>query len=117
MKKYLFPLSLVFFLVSLGLAVTAENQSGQSAQKEKATKTVSGEVVSVDSTKNEVVVKDNAGAEVRLQTNKSTKVTKEGKAASLADVKPSEKVTCEAEETTGGWLAKSIRVSSTKSGL
>jgi type 1 fimbria pilin len=117
MKKCLFAISLVVFLASLGLAITAEYQSGQSAQKEKATKTVSGEVVSVNSTKNEVVVKDGAGAEVRLQTDKSTKVTKDGKAVSLADVKPSEKVTCEAVETTGGWLAKSIRVSSAKSGL
>jgi len=111
MKKCLFAFSLIIFVASLGLAMTTEYQTAQ-----KATKTVSGEVVSVDVAKNEVVIKEDAGAEVRLATNKSTKVTKEGKAVALADLKPSDKVTCEAEEATGGWLAKSIRVSSVKSG-
>jgi len=115
MKKCLFTFSLIIFMASLGLAMATEHQTSQTAAQ-KATKTVSGEVVSVDAAKNEVVVKDDAGAEVRLATNKSTKVTKEGKAVALADLKPSDKVTCEAEEATGGWLAKSIRVSAVKSG-
>src|SRR5882672_8063853 len=99
MKKFIFAFSLVLFLTSLGLAGATNRQSDQSAvsSAQKAAKTVSGEVVSVDPAKNELVIKDETGGEVRLLVGKSTKVTKEGKAISLADVKPSEKVVCEAE--------------------
>jgi hypothetical protein len=109
MKKFIFAFSLVLFLTSLGLAGATSYQEPSSAQK--AAKTVSGEVLSVDPAKNELVVKDETGGEVRLLVSKATKVTKEGKAISLADVKPSAKVICEAEEVGGGWAAKSIRVS------
>lgn len=113
MKKFIFAFSLVLFLASLGLASpqsgsAADQSAASSAQKAK---TVSGEVVSVDPAKNELVVKDETGGEVRLQVGKATKVTKQGKAISLADLKPSEKVTCEAEESAGAWAARSIRVS------
>jgi hypothetical protein len=114
MKKFMFAFSMVLFLTSLGLAnaqsgSSADQSAAQSAQK--AAKTVSGEVVSVDPAKNELVVKDETGGEVRLQVGKATKVTKQGKAISLADLKPSEKVICEAEESAGAWAARSIRVS------
>ena len=109
MKKFMFAFSLVLFLTSIGLAGATGYQSDKSAQK--AAKTVSGEVMSVDPAKNELVVKDETGSEVRLLVGKATKVTKQGKAISLADVKPSEKVTCEAEEAAGSWTARSIRVS------
>ena len=109
MKKFMFAFSLVLFLTSLVLAGATGYQSDASAQK--AAKTVSGEVLSVDPAKNELVVKDENGSEVRLMVGKATKVTKAGKAISLADVKPSEKVICEAEEAAGSWTARSIRVS------
>src|SRR5215813_10883530 len=109
MKKCLFAFSLIFFLASLGVAMNPQDHSKTTAQK-AASKTVNGEVVSVDSTKNEIVVKDDAGAEVRLMCSKATKVTREGKTIGLAEVKPSEKVICEAEESSGSWMAKSIRV-------
>jgi predicted RNA-binding protein with EMAP domain len=114
MKKFIFAFSLVLFLTSLGLAGAANQQSGSSdgSSAQKAAKTVSGEVMSVNPAKNELVVKDETGGEVRLLVGKSTKVIKEGKAISLADLKPSEKVICEAEESAGSWTAKSIRVSS-----
>ena len=114
MKKFIFAFSLVLFLTSLGLAGAANGQSGSSdgSSAQKAGKTVSGEVMSVNPTKNELVVKDETGGEVRLLVGKSTKVTKEGKAISLADLKPSEKVICEAEESAGSWTARSIRVGS-----
>src|SRR5215813_9993677 len=113
MKKFIFAFSLVLFLASFGLASVVMRQSDQTAASsaQKAAKTVSGEVVSVDPAKNELVVKDETGGEVRLVVGRSTKVTKEGKAISLADLKPSEKVICEAEESAGSWTAKSIRVS------
>ena len=114
MKKFIFAFSLVLFLTSLGLAGAANGQSGSSegSSAQKAAKTVSGEVMSVNPAKNELVVKDETGSEVRLLVGKSTKVVKEGKAISLADLKPSEKVICEAEESAGSWTAKSIRVGS-----
>jgi len=112
MKKCLFAFSLIFFLASLGQATTTQDHSKSSAQK--AVKTINGEVVSVDSAKNEIVIKDDAGAEVRLTCSRATKVTREGKAIALTEVKPNEKVTCEAEEASGDWMAKSIRVGSMK---
>lgn len=124
MMKRLFAFSLVLFLASPGLATTINYQDGQQAGQsasepvsqsaQKAVKTVSGEVVSIDPSKNEVLVKDETGAEVRLLVNRATKVTKEGKAGSLADVKPSEKVTCDAEESTAGWTAKLIKLGASK---
>jgi hypothetical protein len=114
MKKFIFAFSLVLSLTSIGLASAQSGSSSDqsaSASTQKAAKTVSGEVVSVDPSKNELVVKDATGGEVRLLVGKSVKVIKEGKAISLADLKPSEKVVCEAEESGGAWMARSIRVS------
>src|SRR5215510_14574387 len=114
MKKFIFALSLVLFLISLGLAGATNWQSGSSegSSAQKAAKTVSGEVMSVNAAKNELVVKDETGGEIRLVVGRTTKVIKEGKAISLADLKPSEMVICEAEESAGSWTAKSIRVGS-----
>jgi lipoprotein-anchoring transpeptidase ErfK/SrfK len=112
MKKLIFAFSLVLFLANFGLASATGSQAPSSAQK--AAKTVSGEVVTVDTAKNELIVKDDTGDEVRLLVGKSTKVTREGKAISLAEVKPSEKVNCDAEGAAGAWTAKAIRVSSAK---
>jgi hypothetical protein len=106
--KRLFAFSLVLFMAPLGQAVITAHQLDSPAQD--SAKTVSGEVVSVDSDKNEVVIKDTAGAEVRLVINESTKLTKGDKSISLANVKPGEKVTCEAAESEGKWVAKSIQV-------
>src|SRR5215470_3082378 len=105
MKKSIFAFSLIFLMATLGLAMTAHSSSSATQKSQKAMKTVTGEVASVDSAKNELVVKDDAGAEVRLMIDKSTKVTKEGKPITIAEVQPSEKVICDAEETANGWLA------------
>ncbi len=113
MKKRLFAFPMVLFMASIGLAVTTAYQSDTSAQK--AMKMVSGEIVSVDSGKSEVVVKNDTDMEVRLMVNKATKITKEGKSISLMEMKPSEKVMCECEESTTGYLAKSIQVAVVKS--
>src|SRR5262245_22043785 len=113
MKKRLFAFPMVLFMASIGLAVTTAYQSGTSTQK--AMKMVSGEIVSVDSGKSEVVVKNDTDTELRLMVNKATKITKEGKTISLVEMKPSEKVTCECEESTTGYVAKSIQVAVVKS--
>ena len=106
MIKRLFAFFLVLFVVSLGQAVITAHQPDSSAED----KTVSGEVVSVDAAKNEVVIKDSAGSEVRLVVNDSTKFTKGDKTISLEEMKPGEKVTCEVAESEGKWVAKSIQV-------
>ena len=117
MKKCLLAISLILSMATLGLATTARQSSASTDSTQKAKKTVSGEVAAVDSSKNELVVKDDAGAEVRLMVDKSTRVTKEGKPITIMDVKPAEKVVCDAVETANGWLAKSIQVSAVKTGL
>jgi hypothetical protein len=106
MMKRLFAFFLVLFVASLGQAVITAHQPNLSADD----KTVSGEVVSVDAAKNEVVIKDNDGSEVLLVVNDSTKFTKGDKVISLEEMKPGEKVTCEVAESDGKWVAKSIQV-------
>jgi hypothetical protein len=104
--KRLFAFSLILFVVSLGQAIITAHQPYLSVED----KTVSGEVASVDADKNEVVIKDSAGAEVRLVVNDSTKLTQGDKTFSFVDLKPGAKVTCEAAESDGKWVAKLIQV-------
>jgi Cu/Ag efflux protein CusF len=104
--KRLFAFFLILFVASLGQAAITAHQPAFSAED----KTVSGEVASVDADKKEVVIKDSAGAEVRLVVNDSTKLTKGDETVSLADLKPGVKVTCEAAESEGKLVAKSIQV-------
>ena len=106
--KRLFAFFLALFTASFGQAIITAHQPDSAAQE--SVKTVSGEVVSVDSDKNEVVIKDNADSEVRLVVNESANLTKGDKTISLEEVKPGEKVTCELAESEGKWVAKSIQV-------
>ncbi len=110
--KRLFAFSLVLFMTSVGHAVITAQQPDISADLsvQDSAKTVSGEVVSVDSEKKEVIIKDSAGSEVRLVVSESTKFTKGDKTISIADVKAGDKVTGEAAESEGKLIAKSIRV-------
>ena len=71
-----------------------------------------GEVVSVDSTKNEIVIKDEAGTEVHLLISSSTKVTRSLRSITIADVKAGDKVASECEPAVDGCKAKSIVVTS-----
>ncbi|PYT06971.1 MAG: hypothetical protein DMF60_08030 [Acidobacteria bacterium] len=71
-----------------------------------------GEVVSVDATKNEIIIKDEAGTEAHLLIISSTKVTRSGRSITLADVRAGDKVASECESTADGCKAKSIVVTS-----
>jgi hypothetical protein len=71
-----------------------------------------GEVVSVDATKNEIVIKDEAGTEAHLLISSSTRITRSGRPITLADVKAGDKVTSECEAAAGGCKAISIAVTS-----
>jgi Cu/Ag efflux protein CusF len=111
--KRLFAFSLVLLFSSLGqAAVTAHrlNPLENSLAVSSVQKTVSGEVASVDSSKHEVVIKDGAGNQATLTVDESTKLTKGGKAATLADLKAGDKVTVEVAEAEGKLVAKSIAV-------
>jgi Cu/Ag efflux protein CusF len=113
MIKRLFAFSLVLLFASLGAslgqaAVPVRQLTPLAASLTQ--KTVSGEVVSVDSAKKEVVIKDGAGNEAPIVVSESTKLTKGGKPATLADLKAGEKVTVELDEAGGKLVAKSIVV-------
>lgn len=69
-----------------------------------------GEVVSIDATKNEIVIKDDAGVESHLLTGGTTKITRAGKTIAFADVKVGDKVSSECADSTDGCKAKSIEV-------
>ena len=72
----------------------------------------SGEVVSVDRVRNEIIIKDEAGTETRLLISSSTRLTRSGRSVPLADVKAGDKVTSECESSADGCKAKSIVVTS-----
>jgi hypothetical protein len=72
----------------------------------------SGEVVSVDRARNEIIIKDDAGTETRLLISASTRLTRSGRSVPLADVKAGDKVTGECESSADGCKAKSIVVTS-----
>ena len=88
-----------------------EQKPDESASQ--ATKILTGEVVTVDATKNEIVIKNEAGTEVHLSIAASTTFFKGDKAIALADVKVGDKLTCECEKPGEGCKAKSIVVTST----
>jgi hypothetical protein len=111
MKKSIVVLYIVLSSISVGLAVSAQ-QPDQSS--EKAGKVYSGEVQSVDQAKKEIVIKGDTGADVRLLVSAATKITKEGKPISIAEVKAGEMVSVECEESKDGCMAKSIQIAATK---
>lgn len=70
----------------------------------------SGEVVSVDRSKNEIIIKDDTGTEAHLLISSSTKLTRSGHPIPLVEVKTGDKVTGECEASADGCKAKSIVV-------
>jgi hypothetical protein len=72
----------------------------------------SGEVESVDATKNEIIIKDEAGTEAHLLISPSTRITRSGRPIALGDVRVGDKVTSECEAAADGCKAQSITVTS-----
>jgi outer membrane biosynthesis protein TonB len=85
-----------------------EQKPDESASQ--AGKILIGAVVTVDATKNEIVIKNEAGMEVHLSIVASTKIFREDKAIALADVKVGDTLTCECENSGEGCKAKGIVV-------
>ncbi|GBC77038.1 hypothetical protein HRbin08_00507 [bacterium HR08] len=104
-------LSLIIPLVSLW----AQEQKAGQAPAPKATarpalKTHSGEVVSVDTAKNQIVIKQRTGKEMTLEVAPDARITKARQTITLGEVKPGDRVTTRCDESGGKCLLKSIRV-------
>ena len=113
MKRYVLAISVILCTLMLGMAIAQEKAKEQQKPDKPpmpTTITQTGEVLSVDTTKNEIVIKDDTGAEIHFLIGTSTKITREGKAISLGDVKAGDKVTGECEQSADGCKAKSIVV-------
>src|SRR5262245_46771517 len=119
MGKLVLAASVILCIAVLGVAITQQTEQKPPKTEQKPPKTdqpakavtpYTGEVVSVDATKNEIVIKDEAGAETRLLIDKSTKITKDGKAITIGDVKGGDKLTSECEVSNDGCKAKSVQV-------
>ena len=111
MARYFLAVTFVLCAVLLGTAVAQEKQEKKdeaAANPAKITRT--GQVVSIDAMKNEIVIKDNAGVETHLLVATSTKINRAGKTITLADVKAGDTIACECEDSADGCKAKSITV-------
>lgn len=75
-----------------------------------STRVQTGEVVSVDTTRNEIVIKDETGTQARIQISSSTKVTRSGRPITLADLRAGDKVTSECNASSDGCNARSVVV-------
>ena len=87
----------------------AAQKPDKSAEK-AAAKARAGEVISIDATKNEIVVKDENDAELHLLISTSTKITRDGKTLAIADMKAGDKLLIDCEGSAEGCKAKSIQV-------
>lgn len=120
MKIYSLMLCLCLFAAISVMATNATAGQSTDASKQEMSKqkaqAVTGEIVSLDPTSKELVLKDSAGKELRLLASDTTQVYRDGQTITLAELKTSDKVICEVEEAGGKWMAKSIRVGSMKAG-
>ena|SRR5437870_2802909 len=73
-----------------------------------------GKVVSVDVTKNELTIKEDQGNNQTLRISSETKITKNGKDVTLAEVKVDDRVLYEYDEATGSTLKSLTVVAATK---
>ena len=95
-------------LVLFSTAVLASAIANQE-QTRKPIKVQNGQAVSIDAAQNLITIKDAAGAEVKILVSPATKITRDGKAATLADLKEGDKVSSECEESADGCKAKSVK--------
>jgi Cu/Ag efflux protein CusF len=105
-------------VISLALSLSdllAQEQKTGQAQAPKAAarpalRTHSGEVVSVDTTNNRIVIKQRTGKEMTCDVASDARITKARQAITLGNVKPGDRVTTRCDESGGKCLLKSIRV-------
>jgi Cu/Ag efflux protein CusF len=115
MKKQIIGLSLlaVFAMASVGFA-WGTYQEQQSASQQQQAKRATAKVVSVDASRNAIEIKDQSGANVTMAVSPQAKITKDGKAVTLNDIKADDTVSVEWEDEGGRMTAKSVTVVSGK---
>ena len=96
MKRGTF-ISVSFLLAALCLAALAQDTRQ------------AGKVMSVDLAKSELTIKEDQGNNQTLRISSETKISKNGKEVTLAEVKVNDRVLYEFDETTGSTL-KSLTV-------
>lgn len=116
MRRWIVWAMAISLVVPLVTLLAQEQKAGQAstapqAQKaQPALKTHSGEVVSVDTTKNQIVIKQRTGKEMTLEVAPDARITKARRPITLSDVKPGDRVTTRCDESGGKCVLKSIRV-------
>src|SRR5215510_14137053 len=104
----------LFVVVATAVFVLSAAKFSQGSSAQKSAKVQTGEVVSVDATKNEIVIKDASGSEAHILVSSATKITKEGKGIQLAEVQAGDMITSECDDSADGCKAKSVKVSRAK---
>lgn len=107
MKKYLLTLVSVVMLMACLLKVQA---SSNQVSQDPAAKSESGKVIAVDAAKNELKIKDDRGVEKSISVTADTKITKEGKDATLAELKTGDRVMYELDSSANPPVAKMLMV-------
>lgn len=113
--KLILAVSATLLTALVGL-VLAQQTPGQKAEQDgrdsgqKAIKVRTGEVISIDVASNEIVIKDDAAVETRILVSSSTKITREGKSITLADVKVGDMLSSECAASSDVCKATSIQV-------
>ena len=111
--------SAILLTAALGLAIGQQKPEQQPEQQEpgtpvesdkKAPKMRTGVVVTIDATKNEITIKDDAGTEARVLIDTLTKITRAGESITLADLKVGDRISSECAESTDGCKAKVVQV-------
>ena len=99
-------------------AEKAEPAKAEKAEPAKKAKekipTVKGEIVSVDTAANSVVIKDAKGKETTVELDKDTAITKGKAKLTIGDLKAGENVKATVAEVEGKMIAKSIKVTTPK---
>ncbi len=113
MRRWIVWAMVISLVVPLVTLLAQEQKAGQAPTAPKpqpALKTHSGEVVSVDTTKNQIVIKQRTGKEMTLEVAPDARITKARRPITLSDVKPGDRVTTRCDESGGKCVLKSIRV-------
>jgi hypothetical protein len=103
-------------LAALCVAAAAQNaqKDAKPEAQDPAMKAQAGKVVSVDTAKNELAIKDEKGNDKTLRISSATKITKDGKEITLADVKAGDRVLYEYDGAADNPTIKSVVIMSAK---
>jgi Cu/Ag efflux protein CusF len=104
MKKHIAAFATILLTASVALALT------QMTEQKPATTTYTGEVVSVSTMSNQIVIKDQMGQEQTLTIAANAAITREGKTIKLADIKAYDQVTINCEQSADKQTCQTVGV-------